>query len=52
MPALRKNTRPRLTLPALLALTAMGLGASACGQKGPLVLPKVAPAASAASAPQ
>jgi predicted small lipoprotein YifL len=50
MPSTRKKPRPRLTLPALLALAAMGLSTTACGQKGPLVLPKAAPAASAASA--
>ena len=50
MPATRKNARKPLTLPGLLALAALGLSATACGQKGPLVLPKAAPAASAASA--
>jgi predicted small lipoprotein YifL len=47
----RKKARQTLTLPTLLALIALGLGVAACGQKGPLVLPKSASAASAASAP-
>jgi predicted small lipoprotein YifL len=38
-----------LTLRGLLALVFVAL--SACGQKGPLVLPKAAPAAGAASVP-
>jgi predicted small lipoprotein YifL len=50
MPPARKKAPLPLTLPGLLALLAMGLAATACGQKGPLVLPKAAPAASAASA--
>jgi predicted small lipoprotein YifL len=47
----RKKLRARLTLPGLLALLAIGLAGTACGQKGPLVLPKAATAASAVSAP-
>jgi len=50
MPSTRKKARSALTLPGLLALAAMSLSTAACGQKGPLVLPKAAPAASAASA--
>lgn len=46
----RKQARIRLTLHGLLALLSVGL-ISACGQKGPLTLPKAAPAASAASVP-
>ena len=46
-PPLRKKVGPPLTLPGLLALVSMALASAACGQKGPLVLPKVAQAASA-----
>jgi predicted small lipoprotein YifL len=46
----RKEVRFLLTLRGLLALASVGL-ISACGQKGPLTLPKAAPAASAASVP-
>jgi len=45
----RPKTFIALTLRGLLALAALAV--SACGQKGPLVLPKAAPAASAASVP-
>jgi predicted small lipoprotein YifL len=47
----RQKAYATLTLPGLLALMVLGLGVAACGQKGPLVLPKAASAASAASAP-
>jgi predicted small lipoprotein YifL len=46
-----KKARTRLTLRGLLALMSAGLIGAACGQKGPLTLPKAAPAASAASVP-
>jgi predicted small lipoprotein YifL len=51
MPPVHEKTCRPLTLPGLLALMSIGLAGAACGQKGPLVLPKAAPAASAASAP-
>ncbi len=47
----RKKALPFLTMRALLALASVGLVSAACGQKGPLTLPKAAPAASAASVP-
>jgi predicted small lipoprotein YifL len=46
-----KKARLRLTLRGLLALVSVGLVSAACGQKGPLTLPKASPAASAASVP-
>ena len=45
-----KKARLPLTLRGLLAAL-VSLATVACGQKGPLVLPKATPAASAASVP-
>ena len=47
----RKKARSRLTLRGLLTLVSVGLVSAACGQKGPLTLPKATPATSAASVP-